>query len=178
MNIRPILLSDLNTFFDLVERNRTYLSAFFPKTVETVQDPESCAEFILDKILRYDRRESYLLVIEKEGQLIGMVSLKEVNWKESKSEIAYFVDEACQGQGIMTQALDWLKSFSFEELGLDKIYARISPGNPASKRVVEKNGFKFEGLICKDFRNGKGDLVDVEYFALVRDKSPFHIHHS
>lgn len=169
MEIRPILLSDIAAFFDLVERNRTYLRVYFPKTIEAVQDLVSCEEFILQKILQYERRESYLLVVEREGKLIGMLGLKEIDWTVPKAEIAYFVDEACQGQGIMTEALKWGMTFCFEELRLEKIYARISPENLASRRVVEKNGFLFEGLFRKDFRNGDGELMDVEYFALLRE---------
>ncbi len=169
MEVRPVLLRDVAAFFDLVERNRPYLRMYFPKTTDAVKDLTSSEEFILQKIIQYDRREGYLLVIEINDQLIGMLSIKEIDWTVPKAEIAYFVDEKFQGKGIVSEAIKTLVSFSFDELGLKKIYARISPENPGSRRVVEKNGFKFEGVFRNDFRNGAGELIDVAYFALLRE---------
>ncbi|MCE3294518.1 MAG: rimL [Crocinitomicaceae bacterium] len=168
MEVRLILLRDSAAFFDLIERNREYLRTSFPKTVAAVVDIASSQEYILQRVIQHEQQQAYLLVIEEGGQLIGMLGLKEIDWTFPKAEIAYFIDQAFQGKGIISQALKTLIEFSFGELQLQKIYARISPENPGSRKVVEKNGFVFERLVRDDFQNGDGKMVDVEYFTLFR----------
>ena len=168
MHVRPIHIRDVPAFFELIEKSREHLQAYFPKTLTAVRDELTAEEYILQRIIQFERKEAFLFVIEAENRLLGMVSLKEIDWTVPKAEIAYFVAEEFQGKGIVTRALQWLVTYSFDELRLEKIYARISPENPASRKVVEKNGFVLEGLFRKDFRSGTGELIDVEYFALLR----------
>jgi len=56
-----------------------------------------------------------------------------------KREISYWVGRAFWGQGVASKAVVlWLEKFPVPDSGL---YARVVDGNPASARVLEKNGF-------------------------------------
>ena len=69
------------------------------------------------------------------------------------AELGYWLGHAHWGRGWMTQAvaayLDWV----VPALGLRRVEANVLDSNPASARVLEKNGFVEEGLrrnaICK-----------------------------
>jgi ribosomal-protein-alanine N-acetyltransferase len=56
------------------------------------------------------------------------------------------MDESKQGQGLMTEAVVAAVGFAFDGLDLHRVQAAIMPRNRASQRVVEKVGFRSEGL--------------------------------
>jgi len=168
MKIRAISSGDSEAFLNLIQKNKTHLQIYLPKTVEAVYDLESSETFIRNKLLQSEKKEAYLFLVELDEVLVGMLSLKNFDWTIPKCEIAYFVDVDFQGKGIVTNTIQWGKEYCFDELKLEKIYARIAVENEASKKVVLKNGFYKEALMHKDYRNGAGILCDVEYYALLK----------
>ena len=68
----------------------------------------------------------------------------------------------------MTEALQKMVLFAFNQLGLEKITARPAMDNYASQRLVRKVGFQREGDLRADHRRPAGDLVDVMLFGLAR----------
>jgi RimJ/RimL family protein N-acetyltransferase len=53
-------------------------------------------------------------------------------------------------------------------MGLNKIFMRIAEDNVSSRRVAEKNEFKIEGVLRKDFKTAEGKLIDVVYYGLIQ----------
>ena len=49
----------------------------------------------------------------------------------------------------MSEAVRLVTTFAFGELRLMRVYAYVFPPNKASARVLEKNGFKYEGRLRK-----------------------------
>jgi len=71
-------------------------------------------------------------------------------------------------QGIMTEALDAIIGFGFKEIGLNRIQAVVIPGNEASEKLLEKLGFRREGVL-REYENwGKKGYVNVLMFSLLR----------
>lgn len=81
-------------------------------------------------------------------------------------ELAYWLGREYRGRGVMTEAL---RRFSDELLGRDglrRLYARPFARNMASRRCLEKAGFRLEGLLRA--AASKGDAVlDVALYARV-----------
>jgi ribosomal-protein-alanine N-acetyltransferase len=71
-------------------------------------------------------------------------------------------------QGIMTEALEAIIEFGFREVGLNRIQAVVMPGNEGSEKLLEKLGFRSEGVL-REYENwgGKG-YVDLSMFSLLR----------
>jgi len=81
------------------------------------------------------------------GQVVGQLRLFSVEWGASRSAKAgYWIDEKFAGLGITPTALAMAVDHSFAVMGLHRIEASIRPDNKASRRVVEKLGFREEGL--------------------------------
>jgi len=95
--------------------------------------------------------------IEFEGNLCGMIGLIPLNdvYKRT-AEIGYWIGEPYWGKGIATEALRMITEYGFTELNVIRIHTGVFEYNPASMRVLEKNGYKkdcvFEKAILK---NGK-----------------------
>ena len=68
----------------------------------------------------------------------------------------------------MTEALAAIVGFGFREIGLNRIQVVVMPGNVGSERLLEKLGFRREGLL-REYENwGNKGYVDVNMFSLLR----------
>ena len=86
-------------------------------------------------------------VIETEGRLVGQMHLFGIAWGSFRSASAgYWVAKSVAGRGIMPLALAAACDHAFIGLGLHRVEVNIRPENTASLRVVEKLGFRDEGL--------------------------------
>lgn len=85
---------------------------------------------------------------------IGLVIGKDVH--RFTAELGYWLAEPFWGKGIMTQAVKTLTAYGIHELGMHRIYAEPYTTNPASARILEKAGFKRDGILHLNvFKNGK-----------------------
>ena len=57
------------------------------------------------------------------------------------------IHPGARGRGIATAALSWLTDWGFRELDAIRLELVISTQNPASKRVAEHNGYRYEGTL-------------------------------
>ncbi len=79
----------------------------------------------------------FSFAIEVDGEASGGVSLHEQqDVARQSAEIGYWLGESCLGRGIMTQAVQALTGFGFQQLTLVRIYAAVFEWNAASCRVV------------------------------------------
>ena len=108
-------------------------------------------------------------VIETEGRLVGQMHLFGIAWGSLRGAFAgYWVDESIAGQGIMPLALAAACDHAFIGLGLHRVEVNIRPENTASLRVIEKLGFRDEGL-RRRFLHIDGEWRDHRSFALTTE---------
>ncbi|MFX0163473.1 MAG: GNAT family N-acetyltransferase [Candidatus Hodarchaeota archaeon] len=119
-----------------------------------------------DEARKFIRRTHYKLkkkkgydfgiVLKNTNKVIGVVDLFDIDWENKKAEIGYWLGKKYWGRGLMTEAVKLILKFGFEDLKLHRIYARLFEENIGSKNVLEKCGFKLEGIIREaTFRNNK-----------------------
>ena len=86
------------------------------------------------------------------AELVGRVSLSNiVRGPFLNASLGYAIDERHAGRGIGTAAVAGVVAIAWEE-GLHRVQAAVMPGNAASKRVLEKVGFRHEGLALRYLR--------------------------
>jgi ribosomal-protein-alanine N-acetyltransferase len=85
--------------------------------------------------------------------------------------IGYWIDSRVAGRGIMTTAVAMATDHAFWSVGVHRVEVNIRPENTASRRVVEKLGFREESL-RKRFLHIDGDWRDHLSYALVREEVP------
>ena len=108
-------------------------------------------------------------VIETEGRLVGQMHLFGIAWGSlCGASAGYWVDESIAGQGIMPLALAVACDHAFIELGLHRVEVNIRPENTASLRVIEKLGFRDEGLRLR-YLHIDGEWRDHRSFALTTE---------
>lgn len=85
--------------------------------------------------------------------------------------VGYWIDERFAGQGVMPTAVALVTDHCFTEVGLHRVEINIRPENTASLRVVQKLGFRQEG-IRERYLHIDGDWRDHLTFALCAEDVP------
>ena len=81
----------------------------------------------------------------KDGSHIGDLSFKGL-YVDGSVEIGYGIDEAYQGQGYATEAVNAAVMWALQQPGITCVEAETEPNNKASQRVLEKCGFVPSGI--------------------------------
>jgi ribosomal-protein-alanine N-acetyltransferase len=103
------------------------------------------------------------------GLLVGQLTVGGISWGSLRSaHIGYWVDQEVAGRGIMPTAVAMATDHCFA-VGLHRMEINIRPENVASRRVVEKLGFRPEGLRPR-YLHIDGDWRDHLSFALTVDE--------
>ena len=63
------------------------------------------------------------------------------------AEIGYWLGESLWGRGITTEAVTLVTDYTFDRLNLLRVFALPFADNIASRRVLEKAGYQFEGIL-------------------------------
>lgn len=97
---------------------------------------------------------------------IGLVS-DDARSYEGARALGYALSEQWWGNGLMTEAAFRVIRFGFEELGLTLISCTHYVWNNRSKRVIEKCGFKFEGIRRQAEKTPSGTVEDFACYSLL-----------
>ena len=89
-----------------------------------------------------------LFVFHKEaGQLVGAITLDNIRRGPSQvGTIGYWVGQQYARQGFMSEAIIAMVAHAFGALDLSRVESACLPDNLASRGVLEKAGFKYEGV--------------------------------
>ena len=106
-------------------------------------------------------------------RLMGSVGLITDSARQygSARSLGYALGVAYWGQGYMTEAVRAVVRFGFGYMGLDLISATCYPDNPASRRVLEKCGFEYEGTLHRADLLYNGEIKDHLHFYLPHEKA-------
>jgi len=102
-----------------------------------------------------------------EGAFCGLVEIRKINREHSQGELSFWLTAETWGQGYMIEVVQAVVPYGFESLGLNRLYAYHMLRNPASGRVLEKNGFRQEGLLRQRVKKW-GRFEDVALWAILK----------
>ena len=106
--------------------------------------------------LKNKKEYTFGIILKTTNNLVGSISLMRVDYKNKSAEIGYWLGKKHRSQGFMTESVKLILNFAFNKLKLHRVSANLFEENIASKRVLEKCGFRLEGRLreCR-FRYGK-----------------------
>jgi ribosomal-protein-alanine N-acetyltransferase len=90
------------------------------------------------------------LLVAEGGEVVGRVNLVDV--ADGAAELGYRIAQKVAGQGLATAAVRKVRELAATAYGLTKLRARVTLDNPASRKVLEHNGFVAGGSLTL---NGK-----------------------
>ncbi|MBD1373516.1 GNAT family N-acetyltransferase [Hazenella sp. IB182357] len=169
--LRSFHIEDARQCLMLMEQNRDLFQRFVPTREESFYTIEKQKAVILKRqyAMKEDTGYAYGIFLLETDQLIGEINLNRVfREPHQRSTMGYCLDQAHQAQGYATEAVLLLLDIAFTELCLHRIEAGVQPTNIGSIRVLEKAGFKREGLARKNVRIN-GSWTDHLMFAILAE---------
>jgi RimJ/RimL family protein N-acetyltransferase len=107
---------------------------------------------------------SFAIIID--GEIVGSIGIHNIE-KKHKGEIGYWLARKHWGKGIMPEAVEIVTDYGFKKLKLKRICGYVYSFNLPSMKVLEKNGYKSEGILKKDVKKGN-KLFDKHVYAKVK----------
>jgi ribosomal-protein-alanine N-acetyltransferase len=166
--------SDYTAWRDLRRLSRDFLKPFEPRWTESDLNPR-----VFSARLKRGREEaragtdySFFVFTHPGGSevLVGGITLSNIRRRAAQFvNLGYWMGKPHAGQGLMTEAVGLIVPFCFETLGLHRIHAAFLPDNMASRRVLEKNGFREEGF-AENYLQIDGKWADHVLFGLTRER--------
>jgi [ribosomal protein S5]-alanine N-acetyltransferase len=170
--LRPPAMGDYPAWAELRARSREHLMPWEPLW----QRDELSRSAFRRRVRHYQReaREdlgySFLVLRESDDELLGGLTLSNVRRGVTQAAVlGYWLGLPHVRRGYMTEAVAAVTTFAFDELRLHRIEAATMPNNTLSIRVLERNGFKREGIARRLLKiNGRWE--DHVLHALVADE--------
>ena len=131
---------------------------------------EESRRFLVAAIERYARGApvGWAITLRGEDKLVGSAGFFDWAIAHARAEIGYSLAYWLWNRGYMTEAVRALVRFGFERMGLNRIEARCKVVNLASARVLEKAGFRLEGVL-RQHQHTKGAFEDMKLYAILRE---------
>lgn len=120
-----------------------------------------------DWVSHYSEPDYYQWAIVYDGQAIGSIAVVEHDDRVGKAHIGYCIGRSWWHMGIMSEALQAVMDFLFDEVGYLRIEARHDPRNPHSGNVMRKCGMKYEGTLRQSDWNNQG-ICDASWYSLLK----------
>jgi ribosomal-protein-alanine N-acetyltransferase len=171
ITIRPIRLRDARSLERELLDNRGWLRKW------EATNPHGAMSFDVRSSIRSLQANARAglglpFAIEYDGQFAGQLNVSSVTYGSlSSATIGYWVSERFAGLGLTPTAVALASDYCFFQVGLHRIEICIRPENAPSLRVVEKLGFRYEGL-RRRYIHINGDWRDHFCFALVAEELP------
>jgi len=152
----------------LIETNRDHISRWLSWCTPEYGLTDT-HEFISANLKRLADGGGLGLWIYFRGELVGGVGNPPVDKANRSADVGYWLNEAAQGQGIVTRATRAMVDYSFIDMKLNRVTIHAAKGNDRSLAVPQRLGFQKDG----EFRKPvclHGEFVDViQYAMLVED---------
>lgn len=162
VTIRPLRLSDAAAVQRYASDERVARTTTIPQPY-----PKNGGETFVRKGIRaHKNREAFYFAIIADGDMIGVVELGAVDYKKRSVRCDYGIASSQWGRGITTRAVALALHYAFCELGMEIVHSACLKCNPASARVLEKNGFQeMDGFI---YNSSKFKNEPARRFQLTR----------
>jgi len=162
--LRPYRKGDEKSLTENINNKKIYRNTLHIPYPYTLKDAKEWIRKNLKEAKKKNPTEINF-VIDIKGEVAGSVGFSEI--EGHKAEIGYWLTEKYWRRGIMTEAVKLATKFGFEKLKLKRIYASVFPFNKASRRVLEKAGYKFEGILRKEVKKDN-KFLDAYLLAKVK----------
>jgi ribosomal-protein-alanine N-acetyltransferase len=166
--------ADYSAWMTIRKESRAFLKPFEPRWTEA-----DLGRRVYQARLKRGREEARagtdytFFIFLHEGSrevLAGGITLSNIRRRAAQfANLGYWMGQDFAGKGLMTEAVGLVVAYAFDTLLLHRVHAAFLPHNMASRRVLEKNGFKEEGY-AENYLQIDGKWADHVLFGLTRER--------
>ena len=165
--LRKMLVADASDMYEYAARPEVtkYL------TWQPHPDRDYTREYLQYLGTRYAAGMFYdwAIVYEPDCKMVGTCGFTAFNCTSDSAEVGYVLNPDYWGKGIAPEALTRVLEFGFDDLGLHRIEAKFMEENDRSRRVMEKVGMRFEGVL-REAMYVKGNYVNIGICSILESE--------
>ena len=155
--LRALEKDDLE-FLHVLHNSFQNMSYFFEEPFETLRELEE----LFEKHLYNPSERRFVVELKGTRQLVGVLSLVEIDNINRNAEVDIIISEAFRGKGFGREAFLLVVKYAFDVLNLYKLYLEVLPSNTVGRSIYEHFGFQDESLLKEHY------YVDGQYVDAVR----------
>ena len=159
----PLSVDDIFKIFNTLDSEREYMREWLP-FVDTTHVPEDTGNYV-NHILQTEDQQ---FTIYYKDKFVGLIGFKDTDTTNRKLEIGYWLSQYVQGKGIMTQSVQKVVEFAFNELAMNRIQIKVAVDNMKSRSIPERLGFRFEGIERDGELLVDNKYTDIAIYGLLR----------
>lgn len=135
-------------FNDRQESETVRFNPLSPSTIETLQERLSKAS---SDLTLFETSESYFWFVKKAEEIVGHVTMQNINRMMLTAEIGYGISPQFRGRGFAGFAIRKLASDVFSKTPIRKLIAFVHEENISSRKALENAGFHLEGVLREHY---------------------------
>ena len=175
VEVHPLRRGDAAQWSRLRLANEAWLSPWEPTSAVPWRDRHTPAAYrAMRRVVARRARlgTSLPFAVRVDGRLAGQVTVDNIVRGALRSGyLGYWIDRSVAGRGMASLAVALVCDHAFTQVGLHRLQADIRPENLPSQRLVERLGFRQEGLLRR-YLDIDGDWRDHLAYALLAEDVP------
>jgi [ribosomal protein S5]-alanine N-acetyltransferase len=169
--LRELEVADAEALLEVLVRDRAFLDPWEPTRDASFFTLEVQRRG-LGRLREAEDFVDFGIFLSDTDELVGRIQLSGIaRGPFQNAYLGYFVSERHNGCGYATEAVRQAVGHAFGPLELHRVQAGVVLRNPGSIRVLEKAGFREEGLALRYLRI-KGVWEDHKLFAVTSEEWP------
>lgn len=173
MMLRPPMHSDFTPWSALRRDSEAFLAKWEPSWAEDHLSRRAFTNRVYWANRAIGNGSAVPLFLQRRGDdmLLGAITLDNIRRGPAQAgTLGYWIGQPFARQGYMREAIDAVVHYAFDRLDLSRIEAACLPENAASRGLLEKAGFKYEGVAQSYLQIDGRWRTHVLYAALRRDR--------
>ncbi len=155
------------------DMNEIFILRTDPEVIKYIdRTPPTEVKGIEDFLIRTDADTSknigitWGMQLHGDNKIIGYLSFWRTIPENHRAEIGYALMKEYWQTGLMTEAVDAILNYGFNEMKLHSVEANVNPLNTASMQLLDKFHFKKEAHFTEDYYF-EGKFLDSIIFCLL-----------
>lgn len=147
--LRPPQMGDYPDWAQLRRQSRAFLQPWEPAWARDHLTSRSFRNRVIwaERAIRQGDALPLFLFRADDGAILGGLTLSNIRREPAQAgTLGYWIGEPHARAGYMTEALSALREHAFGEMELSRLEAACLPDNAASRRLLERCHFKYEGV--------------------------------
>jgi len=169
--LRAFQEGDGAMYYAVSQRNRVHLARYEAENViMSIVSEQHAAAVVRELAEDWKAGNCFFMAVfdRVTDAFVAQIYIGPVNWDLPEFEVGYFVDQACEGNGYVTEATQAALHFIFTYLHAHRVRLECDDTNTRSLRVAERCGFVQEGHIRENRRNPDGTLSGTLHYGILR----------
>lgn len=169
LSLQAVNESHISELHQLVLRNKAWLQQTlnWPQFVTGEQDTR---QNVQGNMMLHQRGIAKMFLIFDAEKMVGVLSFNQIEPSNKTGYIGYWLDEAAQGKGILSAALQAFIDYYAARGEIRRFVIKCRVDNLPSNRVAQRNGFQLEGCLRQaEFLNDK--FHDQNIYARIVDNT-------